>query len=136
MENERWQIVTDILKDELANDPLTRGYASMTDETAADDLNSVYRSRDRTSMTASEVLNAVDNAEYTALANAAKDRLWQLLGIGDLNPFGVEATLMQSIFGAGATITALAAARVESITRAQELGLSPVKVGQVEEARR
>lgn len=112
------------LKTELTDDPLLRGYAGMTDQEAADDLNSEYRPDPRTSMSASDVLNAVDDTEYGVLTDANKDRLWQLLGIGDLNPFGVEAALMTSIFGGGsATITALAADRVDHITRAAELGI-------------
>lgn len=35
--------MADILKDELANDPLGRGYAGMTDAIAAADLNTAYR---------------------------------------------------------------------------------------------
>lgn len=134
--------MSDILKDELTNDPLGRGYSGMTDEEAADDLNTIYatdpRTRSRVSMSATEVLNAVDPSEYNALISADKDRLWQLLGIGDLNPFGVEATLMVNLFGAGSTtITTLKAARVESITRVQELpGVrAPVKVGHIMVAR-
>ena len=127
--------MADILKDELVNDPLGRGYSGMTDEQASTDLNAVYRTRNRVSMTASEVLNAVDPAEYTALTASQKDRLWQLLAIGDLNPFGVEATLMQNTFGAGLTITALNAARREPISRADELGVR-VGPGLVEVARR
>ena len=124
-----------ILNDELTNDPLGRGYDGMSNREAADDLNVVYRTRNRASMSASEVLNAVDAAEYSALADLDKDRLWQLLAIGDLNPFGVEATLMQDIFGAGTTITALASARVDAVSRGVELGLSRVGEGDVWDVR-
>lgn len=34
------------LKSEITADPLGRGYAGMTDQQVADDLNSVYRTRD------------------------------------------------------------------------------------------
>ncbi len=125
------------LKTELTDDPLARGYAGMTDSQAADDLNTSYRSRDRTTMTASEVVNAVDTADFLALSAAKQNKFWQLMGIGELNPFGVEATLMIDIFGGGSTtITTLAALRVESITRAQELGLrTPVRSTIVRSAR-
>ena len=128
----------DALKAELTNDPLVRGYSGMSDQAAADDLNGVYRTRNRSSMTASEVLNAVDAGEYTVLTAGNKDRLWQLLAIGELNPFGVEATLMIGIFGAGSvTITALQAARQEAVSRAVELELgSGLGTGLVAEARR
>jgi len=35
------------LADELRNDPLSRGYSSMTDQEAADDLNTAYRTQYR-----------------------------------------------------------------------------------------
>lgn len=126
------------LRDELLTDPLGRGYAAMTDEHAAVDLNTVYRSRNRATMTASEVYNAVDQTEWAALTSAQQAEIWDIVHMGDqLNPFGREAARFQTIFGAGTTITALQAARIEAITRAQELPdvRSPVKVGHVTVAR-
>ena len=112
------------LKAEVLDDPLGVGYSSMTDDLVAAALNVVNRTRNRQSMSASEVLNAVDVADYNGLTNAAEAKLWDLLGIGDLNPFGVEATLMVQLFGAGsATITELQALRVEVMSRAVELNM-------------
>lgn len=125
-----------ILKTELTTDPLSRGYSGMTDLAAATDLNAAYRSRNRTSMTASEVVNAVNVAEYTALDAANKQLLWNIVHMGELNPFGVEATLITAIFGGGSnTIAALAVARVEAISRAVELGLPAIREGDVAKAR-
>ena len=96
-----------VLKTELTDDPLTRGYSEMSDEEAAADLNTVYRERNLTSMTGSAILNALVKSEYLALSDSQKDRVWQLLHLGDLNPFGVEADLLVEIFGgASATIAA------------------------------
>ncbi len=132
--------MSDALKDELLNDPLVRGYSTMSDQEASDDLNIVNRERNRTSMSASEILNAVDAVEYADLTNAEETQFWNLMGIGTLNPFGVEAALMTGWFGgAGSvTISALQAARKEDVSRAEELpGVrSPMKSGYVEEARR
>ncbi len=120
------------LATELADDDLTRGYAAMTPEQAAADLNTKYRARNRASMTASEVLNSVDAGEYALLSADKNAALWDLLAIGDLNPFGIEATLMADIFDAGPnTIAALQAARVEPISRAEELGLGKVSASQI-----
>lgn len=124
------------LKDELTDDPLARGYSGMSDTAAAVDLNTAYREQDRTTMTGSEVLNAVDMPEYEALTDANNDKLWQVLHLGTINPFGVEATLLIAIFGAESdTITALAAARKTMISRATELGLGRVKAGYIQAAR-
>ena len=57
--------MSDILKDELAGDPLARGYSGMSDAAAAIDLNTAYRTRGRASMSASEVYNAIDEADWT-----------------------------------------------------------------------
>ncbi len=126
----------DVLRDELISDPETRGYAGMTDEQAAADLNTEYRQRNRASMTGSEVLNAIDETELNALSDANKNRVWQLLHLGELNPFGVEADLLIDVFTAGSvTITNLQYARKEDVSRAVELGLGFIYPGHIENAR-
>ena len=120
-----------ILSDELTKEE----YAAMSDAEAAVSLNALNRSRDRTSMTASEVLNAVEISEWNALTDVQRQQIWDVLHIGEINPFGVEATIFQNVFGVSTTITSLQDARVEQISRATELGLGVVKVGHVEEAR-
>lgn len=129
------------LRTELLVDPLGRGYSTMSNQEAADDLNSIYpspdtRTRDRTSMSASEVYNAIDQANWTSLSSTERQEFWDILHIGDVNPFGREAVRFTAIFGSGsATIIALKAARVESISRAAELGLGEVKSRHVGYAR-
>ena len=124
------------LKSELTVDPLTRGYSGMSDEAAATDLNTVYRTRDKVSMTGSEVLNAVDPTAWAALTDVQQQKVWDIVHLGTLNPFGVEATLLIAVFGAGsATITALAEARKENVSRAGELGLGHVFPAHVTRAR-
>ena len=127
-----------ILRSELLDDPLGRGYSTMDDQQATIDLNTIYRTRDRTSMTASEVLNTVDTAEWSALVDADQRKIWDILHMGgELNPFGKEAQMFISVFGGGSnTILALADARVEDITRGQELGLGIIKESDVYKARR
>ena len=127
----------DIIKDEIDNDPLTRGYAGMTDEEVADDMNTEYRSRNLTSMTSTQVFNAVNVAEFQALADGQQNTVMQIMGFGEINPFGREADVFIAIFGAGSdTIAALAAARVVPISRGDELEVGVVKAGHVQEARR
>ena len=127
----------DKLKTELTDDPLARGYSGMTDAAAAADLNTVYRTKNKTSMTGSEILNNVDATEWAALDAAEKQTVWDIVHLGTINPFGVEATLMIGVFeGGSATITALQAARKDDVSRAVELGLGNVKVGNVQLARK
>lgn len=124
------------LRDELITDPLGRGYAGMTDEEAATRLNIKDRKRNRTTMTGSEVLNAVNIAEWPTLSEAEKRVVWDVVHLGEINPFGIEAALLTNVFGVGSgTITALAASRKEDVSRAVELGLSRVRSGTVAQAR-
>ena len=90
------------LKTELDTDPLARGYAGMDDGEATNSLvNVIDRERNRTSVTASEILNAVVIGEFAALTAAKQGEFWNLLARGDLNPFGVEATILINTFGGG-----------------------------------
>jgi len=126
------------LKIEIATDPLTRGYAGMTDQQLVDSLNAVNRTRNRTSMTGDEMFAPTDAAEWQNLS-AANQLLWvSFCGRSEFDPFGgANVAFVTDLFSAGsATLTALAAARVETISRAQELGLRRVKLGHVFNARK
>ena len=125
-----------ILKAELLEGHPDTGAYEADDAIAAEQLNTVNRSRDKTSMTGSEILNAIDKAEYLALSEADKDRTWKLLHLGTLNPFGVEAELIANIFGGGsATVAALKAACKEDISRANERGFGTIYEGHIQQAR-
>ncbi len=127
----------DALQTELTVDEENRDYSSMTDQQAADDLNSLWRTRNRTSMSGRQVKTEVVDAEYDALTPDKKAQFLALTASDDLDPFGLGANVIKDIFGAGsATLTALQAARIESISRATELGLGVVTRSHVEVARR
>ncbi len=112
------------LRDELLNDPLSRGYSTMTDKAAANDLKTEYRTRNRTSMTASEIFNSINKVEFDALSNANEALIWNVLHLGEINPFGLEAAVFTSVFSSGGpTLTALNSDRKEPISRAVELGI-------------
>ena len=56
--------------------------------------------------------------------------------LDDLDPFGLAEQVVKDIFGgASGTVTALAAARVEVVSRATEIGIGFVWPGNVELAR-
>ncbi len=120
------------LKTELTDDPLTRGYAGMTDQQAADDLNTAYRTRNRTNMTGDEIAQQADPVEFNGLDDGSANNTadvkahWLALCAREsIDPFAAtNEQLVIAIFGAGsASVANLQAARLESITRAQELGL-------------
>lgn len=126
----------DILKTEITTDPLTRGYSGMSDLATALDLNTVYRTTDKTSMTGTEVFNAIDKAEFNALTATNKKLIWDIIHLGEINPFGLESDLFVDIFGGGSTtITDLQALRKNNVSRGVELGIGNVREGNVQEAR-
>lgn len=126
----------DALKAELlAGHPDTGPYDA-DDAVAAGQLNAKNRTRNKASLTGSQVLNAINKGEFNALGAANKQLVWDILHLGELNPFGREADLMTDIFGGGsATIAGLAVLRLEEISRGVELRLGVVKVGHVQMAR-
>ncbi len=120
------------LKIEITTDPLVRGYSAMSDSEIAVDINTVYRTVDKATMTGSEVLNAIDKGEFNTLSITNKQLLWDILHIGNINPFGIEATLFIDIFGgASATIISLQALRKNNVSRAMELGIGKVREGHI-----
>lgn len=125
----------DVLKVELTNDPLTRGYAAMTDVEAAERLNVVDRTTNKLSMTGSEVLNAMVLSELKALSADDRADVWNVCHLGTIDPFGIEAQIIQSIPGLTASIAALIIARKNNVSRAAEIGFGFVYPGHVQNAR-
>ncbi len=112
-----------ILEDEIAGDPLGRGYSAMTDAELLTSLNAADRNRNRTSMTGREVKAQMDVTEYNALSDAKKQQMIELVKRDDLDLFGLDKDILIDIFGNPSTTgTALIIARVESISRGVEIG--------------
>ncbi len=134
-----------ILADEITNDPLGRGYSGMDDSQVAVDMNTKYRSRNRTSMSGSEIWDNTDPAEFAALEDGAdtsgksernRKLEWvSFCGINNHDPFGSSKEFVIDIFGIGTTTANLDAVRVETISRGVELELGIIKVGHVQMAR-
>ena len=125
-----------ILSDELLNDPLGRGYSTMIDLEAVASLNAVDRNVNKISMTGSEILSQAEPLEYNVLTAEKKAQWLALCGVDSIDPFGSAVQVVIDIWGGGsATIINLQASRVETMSRAQELGLPKVKTYHVTEAR-
>ena len=127
-----------VLSDELTNDPLALGYSGMDAITAAAKIMATDTGRtvNITSLTGTQVINAIDKTEFNALTAVKQTKVWNVLHLGNINPFGIEADLFIDAFGGGSTtITALQSIRKKTVSRAAELGLSRIRQGEVEEAR-
>ena len=120
----------------LGGHPVTGAYNS-DDVIATAELNALNVDKNLTFLSGSAVFNAIDKGEFNALVAADKQLVWDILHLGTIDPFGLEATLFTDIFGGGGsnTIISLGVIRKTSISRAVELGLGVIKVGWVEKAR-
>lgn len=125
------------LKNEIDSDPLTRGYAGMTDEQVAADINTVYRTRNRASMTGDEIFNSFDATEYNALTADQKRDLLTLCARDTIDPFGTaNVNVITENFGGGSTTAStLNTLRVENVSRADELSLGNITASHVSHAR-
>lgn len=112
-----------ILADELATDPLTRGYAGMDDLQAANDLNTVYRTLQRDRVFGWEIFNVTDDAEYEALTDLQKSSWDSLCSIDQIDTSsGVAKAREKELFGAGTTTRGnLVVLKTEDVSRAEEL---------------
>ena len=125
------------LKSEIVTDPLVRGYSGMTDQEVADDMNTVYRTRNRSVMTGKEVKDRIDVTEWDARTDAQKQLVLAMCNRDDLDPFGIDAQIFQdAMAGATNTLGNLTAYRVEDISRATELGFGVITGPNVDTARR
>lgn len=126
------------LKVEVQTDPLGRGYSGMTSIDVVSSLQTINRTRDKTSLNPSEVYQNIDQAEWATLSAADQQEVWDTLHLGDpLDPFGREAVRFTAIFGGGSnTIIALSALRIDNISRLEEIGISgTVNEHQINQAR-
>jgi hypothetical protein len=143
----------DKLSEELASDPLGRGYSSLTDSAIVDDLNSVYREKNVV-ITSAELLawsassgrlaslkaaisgGIDDNAK--SLAEAAylmitRDETSLDLSLSDRVQM-LDGLVAYGILTAGDKAE-LVAKSTEPCSRAEELGLGRVRTGTVSRAR-
>ena len=123
----------EILKDEITNDPLTRGYSGMTDEELTVSLNTANIILPRESIPGSELFGYTDETEYLALASAQRVEWLTLCGIENIGRDAVP--IVKSIFPSDTT-TWENIVKTKTVSRAQELGLPKIKEGYVWEARR
>lgn len=127
-----------ILVAELQNDPLSRGYALMTDAQRLASLLAVNRPTERTVIPAYEVLEAIVPSEWSALSAAEKQRVQTIISAGQVNLKGSNTrAALGAAFAAGTTTrTNLLALQVgDPISRAFELGLTALGDGHLATAR-
>lgn len=126
------------IRDELDTDTLVRGYSGMTDGDATIDMNTVYRTRVKSSVSGADAFTVTDPTEFDGLT--AEERLeWlSLCAIDSVNPSNgtPAAATATRLFGGGSnTVTSLNAFRDEAVSRAVEIGVGTVNEGDINNAR-
>lgn len=128
----------DILRDELTNDPLARGYAGMTTDQKIASLNALDRDLAKSSLTGDEIFQATDSTEWLAMVDADQQLWVSFCARSSLDPFGsANVAFVTNLFGGGSTTLAnLNALRTvaNGQSRAQELGIGEVGPGLIENA--
>lgn len=131
------------LRAELDADPLARGYAGMTDAQAAASLNTADRPVDRTDVPGHEIYAAItpthalqvyDLATGTPAHQRWLDIMFQLDSV-PLDNANIRTALTTIFAGKQSTLDALVALQTVTVSRAQELSLGRVLVGDVTQAR-
>jgi len=116
------------LKDEIANDPLGRGYSGMSDQAVADDLNTAYRTREVSSFSGDFMFSRTDPVEFSDLTEH-KQILWlSFCSRTSVDPWAENnEEFVKWLFGNIAqTVMNLGEDRTENITRARELGYNEI----------
>lgn len=112
---------------EITDDPLGRGYSTMTDQQVADDLNTAYREIIRSNLSGSTIFNAIVPSEFSALTADQQRFVRDVFSLGDAVDVGPNTnarTVLLNAFGAGTTTRDnLVAAVTFNVTRAEELDL-------------
>lgn len=127
-----------ILKTELEGVHPVTGTYSIDNIIATQEMNTRNITIIRDNMTGSEVMDATDPTEYNSLTAAQKDQWLALCAVDNIDPgtgkLGVA--IVTDIFPPGSiTLNNLQLARQRTISRAEQLGLGLVRVGDVEVAR-
>lgn len=124
------------LRTHLDTDPDVHGYTGMTDAEVVTSLLTETKSRNVLSMSGTDVAQNIDSTDWSGLNDGEKNQVIGICGWSAVNPWGKEADIFLSIFGGGsATIVALNAARVETVSEAEFYGFAGITEGDVNKAR-
>ena len=121
------------LCDEIEIDPLGRGYAGMSVEQISADLQTSYRTRWKACVDGNLLRDQITGSDWDGIpTDTLRDRLIAVL-VGCVNPQGFARTRVIEILGSGASLSNMAAIAQDSITRAEDIGVSDVRPGVIQE---
>ena len=133
------------LKSELESDPQTLGYAAANAGVEADAiadhalLTTANRTIDRETMSGSEIFEAITASDWASRDVAQKDDIKFVLSLGDNIQIAAgtkaRAILAAALSGATDSVNNLSTISQRTVTRAEELGLGRVTIGDIQNAR-
>lgn len=123
------------IKSELTDDPLSKDYSGMSDKEFSNSLNKIDRSINRNTLSPGKAQAAVILSEYNNLTQVQRD-LWQaiLSDSIDINNENIQ-TQISNIWADGITRNNLDNLKTIQVSRATELGIGKVKIGDVQQGR-
>ena len=125
-----------ILADEINNDPLARGYDSMTDQQVADDIGTEYRTITVPEVSPTDIYQAIDPPEWVALSALFQLVVTNVISLPTVPTSGNTADGLLAAFGPGTNTRAnLIALATGNISRGTEIGIGDVHAGDVGFAR-
>jgi hypothetical protein len=130
------------LWNELNDDPLDKGYSTMSNASAAENLNLISASRWLERLDQSDIFEGINDTEWGVLSNASRSEINDLLQVGTINgllmgPGSRARDKIRDIFGiSSSTAVSMIELAAERISRAVEIGLPPpVREGHVQKSR-
>lgn len=115
------------LKTELTTDPLAKGYASMTDEQAAESLAAVNRQANRETLDGGMLVASIVRSEFAAQSAADKQYVQLIAAAGQVPLTATVKAELGAVFPAGsATRANLTALMKRPGSRAEELELGGI----------
>lgn len=128
-----------VLRTEIDTDPLGRGYSGMTDQEIADDINTIYRTRENNILTSSQIYEATVVSEFQSASVEEKQYVRDIWGLGgdvDIGPGSKARNVYAQVFGVGsATVANLVDVTTEDVSRGVELNLGTVRESDVYKAK-
>lgn len=124
-----------VLRAELDSNPGL--YGAMSDVEVERELNAVDKQETRQYVSGSEIYNAVNDAEYAGLSDAQKDVLRSMASIDQIDTSSgvAKADIQFALAGQATSIANLQALKTTLVSRASQLGLGRVRIGDVTNAR-
>jgi len=124
--------------DDSGGHPVT-GVYNVDDGLAADELNAINVVADVETLSGSQLFEAIDNGDWDTRTADQQEKIKIVVGLGDQIQVAsgkkARAMLASALSGATTSLSALSVLGSKTISRAEQLGLGTIAIGDVQNAR-